>query len=331
MKVDLLENDSLFDELKSEWNELLGRSLSNKLFSTWEWQSTWWDVYHPGNLFVLIARDDTSRLIGIAPMFVDSEKTLCGIGCEDVTDYYDWIVDQECTKGVIDCFAHWLNEYRNKYANINICNFPAESPTLEFLSSALKIYGFDPQIEQIEVIPQFEVPADWDTYLSMLDKKHRHELRRKMRRANGAGEEIDWYIVGKEHDLEAETERFLSLMAASDPEKAEFLQDQKNMAFFKKLIPLTFEKGWLMLNFLTVGGTAASTYFNFDYNGEILVYNSGQDHSEFGQLSPGIFLLAENIRYAISNEYRVFNFLRGDEPYKYHMGGRDTAVMRLTA
>lgn len=331
MKVDLLESDSLFDELKPEWNDLVERSSSDKLFNTWEWQSTWWDVYRPGELFVLIARDDTDRLIGIASMFVDPEGTLRGIGCEDVTDYYDWVIDRDCTKGVIDCFTHWLDEYRKKYFNINICNIPAESPTLEYLTEALKEHGFSPKIERAEVVPQFDVPADWDGYLSMLDKKQRHELRRKLRRANGAGKEIDWYIVGESHDLNTELDRFLGLMASSDPEKAEFLKDSKNVEFFRRIVPLTFEKGWLMLNFLTIGGEAASTYFNFVYKGQMLVYNSGQDHSEYGHLSPGILLLADNIRYAIEKSYKVFNFLRGNEQYKYHMGGQDTEVMRIVA
>ena len=62
-----------------------------------------------------------------------------------------------------------------------------------------------------------------------------------------------------------------------------------------------------------------------------MVYNSGHAHHDFGDLSPGIVLLAYNIRHAIEQGYAYYDFLRGDEPYKYRMGGRDTAVMNIRA
>ncbi|NJL57056.1 hypothetical protein HC928_19355 [bacterium] len=81
----------------------------------------------------------------------------------------------------------------------------------------------------------------------MLDKKQRHELRRKMRRANGGGETLDWYIVGQEHNLDEQLDKFLSLMAASDPKKAVFLRDEKNVTFFRSVMPLMHANHWLQL------------------------------------------------------------------------------------
>jgi CelD/BcsL family acetyltransferase involved in cellulose biosynthesis len=42
-------------------------------------------------------------------------------------------------------------------------------------------------------------------------------------------------------------------------------------------------------------------------------------------------LLAYNIEHAIAHGYDEFNFLRGDEPYKYRMGAVDTQVLNLQA
>jgi CelD/BcsL family acetyltransferase involved in cellulose biosynthesis len=60
-----------------------------------------------------------------------------------------------------------------------------------------------------------------------------------------------------------------------------------------------------------------------------MVYNSGLDPAVYGHLSPGIVLLARLVEYAIDTERTVFDFLRGDEPYKYDMGGQDTQVYRM--
>src|SRR5262249_42511200 len=145
----------------------------------------------------------------------------------------------------------------------------------EALPRLLAERGFSVQTKPQEVCPIIPLPRDFETYLEQLDKKNRHELRRKVRRAEASEDKVDWYIVGKEHDLEAELNRFLELMAASHPEKAKFLEDPKNVAFFRTIVPQVAVCGWLQLTFLTVNGKAAATYLNFDYDNRILVYNSG--------------------------------------------------------
>jgi len=85
------------------------------------------------------------------------------------------------------------------------------------------------------------------------------------------------------------------------------------------------------LTFLTVNGKPAATYLNFDYDNRILVYNSGLVPQTYAHLSPGIVLLAFNIQRAIDLGRREFDFLRGNEEYKYRMGGIDRPVMMLEA
>ena len=70
MKITVYDQVDLFEILQSEWNDLLQRSVSDRIFSTWEWQSTWWNAYHPGELWVIVCRDDGDRLLGIAPWFI---------------------------------------------------------------------------------------------------------------------------------------------------------------------------------------------------------------------------------------------------------------------
>lgn len=320
---------TVFEQLKPEWNILLKRSQSDQIFSTWEWQSTWWNVYCPGELWVVVCRDEDGQLLGIAPWFIDESGIVRLIGSGDVTDYVDVIVDSDHVDEVLHCFATCLVEQSASYKLLELFDVPESSVTLENLPAILERCGFSVIVEQSEVCPIIRLPQEWAGYYQLLDKKQRHEVRRKVRRANGTNETIDWYIVDSSHDLDAEIRRFLSLMAASDEEKLEFVQNPKHEAFFWQLIPVMFEKEWLQLNFLTINGEATAAYFNFVYNNQILVYNSGLSHDKYAHLSPGILLLVHNIRYAIDNGFDVFDFLRGDETYKYRMGGKDTPVYKL--
>ena len=333
MEITAYRDNTAFPELKSEWNGLLGRAPMNRVFYTWEWQSTWWEAYKPGKVWILVCRDKGVTK-GIAPLFIaESERgrSVQIIGCVDVTDYLDFIVDQNQLDEVYGAFADYLKANRDHYDILDFCNIPKDSPTQAMLPAALESRGFSTAVEQQEVCPVIELPDDWSSYLRLLDKKQRHEVRRKIRRIQGSEQSIDWYIVNGLHDLNEEVTQFVRLMAASDPDKNRFLQDESNLLFFQTIVPLLQERGWLQLNFLTVDDERAAAYINFVYGNRVMVYNSGHAHEDFGDLSPGIVLLAYNIRHAIEQGYAYYDFLRGDEPYKYRMGGRDTAVMNIRA
>ena len=337
INVTAYRDASAFDELRDEWIDLLTRSHTNTIFSTWEWHKYWWDAYHPGDLWILALRASDDRLVGIASMFIEHNeiegRNVRFVGCEDVTDYLDFVVDSDCMEPVYTAIAEYLAENDAHYDQLMLCNIPEASPTLDQFNHILQDHAFTTTINQQDVCPVIELPDQFEDYVSALDKRERHEVRRKMRRAEGQRKmgALDWYIVDESHDIDEEVEKFLKLMAASHPEKAEFLNDQQHVKFFKSLVPATLERGWLQLAFLVANDTPIATYLNFDYNDHILVYNSGLDPEGYGHLSPGIVLLAYCIEHAIELGREVFDFLRGDEQYKYRMGGKDTAVKQIIA
>jgi CelD/BcsL family acetyltransferase involved in cellulose biosynthesis len=334
MQVSLHTDNSLFEALNAnEWNELVRCSQADTIFSTWEWHYYWWHAYQPGEIFALVIRDN-DQLVAIAPMFIEQDaelgRTLRIIGSVDVTDYLDVIVSQQNQAQIYETLAQALIDHQNHYDVLDFCNIPAESPTYTHFQKVLENHGFTVSTEQQEVCPTITLPDNFETYVESLEGKQRSELRRKLRKAEGSGS-MAWYIVGEQHDLNAELERFLKLMTTSHPAKARFLENPQHVAFFKAFMPIAFAKGWLQLNFETADDDAVATYLNFDYNNDILVYNSGLEPNKFGALSPGIVLLANNIQYAIEQKKRHFNFLRGNETYKYLMGAQDTIIYNIKA
>lgn len=333
MKIECFTTTEVFETLRAEWSELLTYVRHNRIFLTWEWQSTWWSAYHPGDLCVLVVRNDGGQLVGLAPWFIEQRvktgRTIRSVGCVDVTDYLEVIVHQDFEEPVFEALATYLDANQARYDFIDLCNIPEGSPVLRFLPQLLQANGFSVEIKPQEVCPVIDLPPNWDAYLESLDKKQRHEIRRKIRRSEESG--TNWYTVGPEHDLNAETEFFLRLMASASEDKARFLADPQNVAFFRQIVPLLMERGWLQIAFLTVEGKHAAAYLNFLYANEVQVYNSGLDIEAAQGLSAGIVLLAYLIQYAIEHGYHRFDFLRGNEEYKYRMGAVDTYVMMLMA
>ena len=140
MEITGYTEESAFDALQVEWNPLLQRAPVNHVFYTWEWQRTWWEAYSPGELRVLTCRHD-EQLVGIAPLFEtesDAVRTLQIIGCVDVTDYLDFIVDQDHLTAAYTAFADYLAASRDEFDVLDFCNIPFDSPTRQILPGIVK-------------------------------------------------------------------------------------------------------------------------------------------------------------------------------------------------
>ena len=146
-----------------------------------------------------------------------------------------------------------------------------------------------------------------------------------MRRADESGR-VKFVVVDPRSDIEPELESFFHLMV-QDPAKANFLHDVMRDQMSQS-IRTAHEYGYLWLGFLEVDGVRAAASLNFDYKNKLWGYNSGvsRDHMEF---SPGWVLLGHTIQWACENGRAEFDFMRGDEDYKYRFGGVNQYVMRV--
>lgn len=338
MHLDILRTLDEINAISQEWNDLLSCcSASHVPFLRYEYLSTWWKTlgggeWPHGELFVVTGRETDGELVGIAPLFVTQnlagERALMLIGSIEISDYLDLIVRTkklpEFTSQLLDLLD---SAQAPGWSVIDLYNLPDYSPTLPVLEAAAQQRGWSYQQSPLQKSPYIPLPGDWETYLAGIDKKQRHEIRRKMRRAEESEIPVRWYFVEDPATLDQESEDFLSLMA-QDPEKDRFLTPQMRTQM-KAAIKEIFTAGWLQLAFMEVNGEKAASYLNFDYNGHIWVYNSGLNF-KFRELSPGWVLLGHLLKWANEHQRAAFDFMRGDEEYKYRFGAIDRFVYRAT-
>jgi CelD/BcsL family acetyltransferase involved in cellulose biosynthesis len=332
MRIEYHFQSDGFWACKPEWNDLVRRSSHDNLFLTWEWQSTWWKHLGEGDLVLLGFRsDEDGRLVGIAPFFRtrngEGQSVLSLVGCRDVSDYLDLIIERGQEDGVYHALLDYLHDGAPDWDLVDLCNIPQASLTSVRLRAVAESRGLQTLVEVEDVCPIIQLPATWDEYLMSLDKKQRHEVRRKLRRADATAD-TRFIIVGPDHDLDAEMQAFIELHQKSTPEKDQFMEPRMQGFFFEVGRELQ-ACGWLQLAFVEMDGQKAAALLNFDYGDSILVYNSGYDPQRFRHLSPGIVVTARSIEHAIALGRREFDFLRADEVYKYRFGAEDTVVRRL--
>ena len=323
-----------FSEIElSEWDALLSHSASAVPFLRYGYLQRWWQFKGGGEwpqdarLGILTGREN-GILKGIAPLFSvneDGGKKGYFLGSVEISDYLDFIARPEDLESFINASLQHLSVPSNDAVSaLSLANIPEQSPSLQLLQKLAAEAGWSIQVERTDHTPAIQLPGAWDDYLAGIDKKQRHEIRRKLRRAD-ENASLKWYIVSDPETLEVEIDVFFELMALDDAKK-EFLSEAMRSQM-RAIIQWAFHEGILQLTFLAIDGHKAAAYLCFDANGRILVYNSGFDN-RFSQYSPGWVLLSKLIQHAIQTGRSAFDFMRGDEEYKYRFGGTDSFVMR---
>lgn len=105
MMTRTLDDWSQVEALAPEWNELLRQSRSDTFFLSWEWLSSWIDLVKDRvDPFFIVVRDDSGRLLGVAPFYRSKLHLLQAVGFKTLRiaadystgfEYGDWIAHKD--------------------------------------------------------------------------------------------------------------------------------------------------------------------------------------------------------------------------------------------
>ncbi len=336
MDLEILTTLEAWDKLTPEWDDLLAQSVNPSPFLAPYYLKLWWQTAGGGEwsafereLCIITARKD-GQLVGIAPLFswrdTSGEEHIGFIGQVEVSDYLDFIVSEADIESFLSALFDFVaTDEHLKKKDWQLANFISTSPSPKVLEAIAKARNWHFQSQVLEVAPHIPLADSFEAYLNQIDKKQRHEIRRKVRRAQEQAE-ITLHLVQPEEDFEEHINTFLNFME-QDAGKAKFLtQDMR--AFFKAFSKAAFEQGDLVFSWLLINGQRAAGYLSLKKNNNLYVYNSCWD-SRFMSYSPGWVHLAMLIEWAIEQGLQEVDMMRGDEIYKYRFGGIDRQVLEI--
>lgn len=341
MRIDAIYRREELDALKKNWDDLYRADPESQYFLSWQFISAFFRRFE-GQWFVLAASQDArpspyvalmplrlkTRMNGKAGFFYHDVLT----GGSYVADYTGAVCAPEFAQAAMAGFGKHLR--RMHWANLHLENLRMSGGRLKaFLDrlddKPLEIRHLSRVNRQDNVdnsrCPSVELPDTWDAYLEQkLGSSMRQKLRRLLRKLDGSDEFR--VTLPDAASIDRDIEILLDLWKNRwGARKGDSLRGILNTN--RRVFGDAFANGSLFLPVLwhrdrPIGALATfvdpvkKTYF----------FNMAGRDETAEILPPGLVLHAYSIRHAIRNGYRTYDFLRGDEPYKYTFGASDTII-----
>lgn len=235
-------------------------------------------------------------------------------GLQEVTDYGDMVFFDTADKGQI-----WplIIDYFKKLGLRQII--------LDYVRADSNTYiYFQKHAVVKEIAPLISLATSWEAYLDSLERTDRKELKRKLRRL----ETVSYNYQKVNNISEENLSNFFKLHRLSSSDKDRFLS--KNMEdFFQSLSKINNQQWSTVLSFLEIENKQAACIFSFESKDKIYCYNSGYD-PDYNYYSAGLLVHALSIKRAIEEKKSIYDFLRGDERYKFDLGAKPISLYQIT-
>jgi CelD/BcsL family acetyltransferase involved in cellulose biosynthesis len=319
--------------LAPDWNCVLAKSAGNNVFLTWEWVSTWWDVYGAGSqLHVVVVREPHGRIVGVAPLQrirrnrVSGDTVMfIGSGGDVTPEYLDFIVEAGWEERVVPLVIDTLlGEPRIKEIDLQ--------PLRDSLTTSILSKRFASRAGRVRELPGsscpfMTLPASTELFRQSRSKNYRKKMREFEHRCE-VSLKARLRLTTAPSELERDMETLKHLHIARWNGSSRAFRSREYSEFHRKFALLALERDWLRLYSLESGDRTMAMLYCFVYDQRYYFYQSGRDLS-FTRDRVGLVLMHKVILEAIRERATIFDFLSGDEPYKYRWATGVTSGKRV--
>jgi predicted ATP-grasp superfamily ATP-dependent carboligase/CelD/BcsL family acetyltransferase involved in cellulose biosynthesis len=300
---------------QQSWNALAVSGSTNTVFQTYQWTTSWLDVY--GELhepFLLVAANQNGP-IAIAPLAAShagqhSGRVLKFIG-DGRADYCDFVVSGAHRQGLTALVNALLDS--PGWDQIDLRNIPGASTTPDAVRAGCEERGFRFIARDQYLCPTLRIEGHEDEARRILNKP---SLRRCQKAFEQAGQHAVYDLVTASA-IEPRLTGFFEQHIArwKNSPNASLFVDVRNRRFYRTLTQALDGTGWLLFSVIEHNAQPAASHFGFDYNDTVLWYKPSFDPA-LAHLSPGNVMVRHLIAYALQRNRRELDFTVGNEPFK---------------
>lgn len=339
VQIRVIDNLQAFTELRDEWDLVYEKDPDAQFFLSWTWLSQWLPML-AGPWFILAVKPaGTEHHVAFLPLRLRLKERKQGGFCNEINmagnyqaDYTGFICMPEFDSRAIPALARHVGKL--PWAHIHLENIRTTDERLRLFMDCFSRgkFGIKAQ-ERINkrdnidncICPFARLPDNWDTFLNdSLSANTRQKIRRFLRQVENDG---DFRITQANADT---VERDLNILLRFWATKWGARKGNRLNNILKsnyEMLKRNFDAGALFLPVFWQGDTPLGALASLvdPEKKSFLFYIGGRDET-FNTPPPGLILHAHSIRHAIQNGFRTYDFLRGNEPYKYSFGTEERRI-----
>lgn len=345
MQVDVVETYTEFEKLKPNWDAIYEADPEAQFFLSWTWFSQVFSRHRTGWFIIAVKPDGTnSDYVAFFPLRLETRMSnRLQAFCNEIrvagtffwADYSGFICYPDHEDEAIPCLSsqlkqmHWREIYLK---NLSISDrrldlFLDPFDKISFSRSYLERASKSENINRL-ICPYVDLPDDFETYLKeKLSANTRQKMRRFMRNVESSDDLKITYPVPEtyERDLDILVDYWKKKWTNRKGSKVKRLAKK-----YREILQQGLENETLYMPVLWQGDKPLGALGSFiDRQKQALLYFvAGRDES-CNNPPPGLVLHAHSIRWAIENGLKTYEFLRGNEHFKYSYGATDRQIRYL--
>jgi len=340
--VDTLEG---FDALRPAWEQLYRADPEAHFFLSWQWLARAF-ARHPEEWLVLAVRRDQKgdAYSAFLPLrrhvqWHDEAGAFCSelrmAGTFFWSDYTGILCDADDETVAIPAMAAHLRQMHWRDLVLKNLRISARRLALildQFHPSVFRVVHRQRRIKadiNLLVCPCVDLPDDFDRYLTeTLSSNTRQKVRRFLRKVETSDSFRITVSNRQTHHRDLDILQRLWEAKWADRKGG----DTKRLGRgYRQIIEQGLQAGLVFMPVLWRDDEPLGVLCSFVDRDkrEMLFFVAGRDE-RCNNPPPGLVLHAYSIRWAIENGFRRYDFLRGDERYKYSLGAIDREIRYLT-
>jgi len=331
LSVAVIDSNEDWQKLALQWNALLNASGSGVIFLTWEWLSSWVEncLGRNRSLFIIVFHEN-EQLAGIAPFYIDNKKfglfslrEIHFLGSPETgSDYLDVIARKGREKDVANSlFDFLMGDGATFWDQLVLSDIPSSSFFLLHFLNRIQYEGKHAELTYGCFCPTANLMGAEEQFPVELSLKRKKKFKQELGILH-RNSEVE-YVVRKGEHIDSFDEFFR-------------LYEEKGGWSGKVLRPVLcgfIERhngnSPVQIDLLSVKGQTIAGLLHLHYRNTQALYLMAVDKGFNPKISVGNLLVGLSIQNAVVNGQTTYDFLKGDEGYKFHWSSQGQSTMQL--
>ena len=332
LTVIVFDSSEGWQKLAPQWNTLLDASNSASIFLTWEWLSAWAEccLGQHRTVFVL-ATYEKEDLVGVAPFYLERKKKgpfilreIHFLGAPDAgSDYLDVFARRGREREVASAIYDFLmSEGKKRWDLMHLQDIPADALFLLHFMKRIQADGKYAEMAHGFYCPVARLPDTDAEFLEALSPSRRKKFSQEARVLHREQDVTHTVIQGEE--VACRLAEFFSLY-----EEKGGRSGKKIHSILQSFSERCNGDSPVQIDMLSAGGQTVAALLHLRYRSTLALYLMAVDKEFNPKLSIGNILVGLCIKNSIAAGHSAYDFLKGEESYKFHWANEGRSTMEL--